>query len=259
MGEEAELLEPIALTPQALWIGDWLSPTEVTQVVADYTGAAELDSTIPVLVLYAIPGRDCGSHSAGGLTAPEYTIWLDAVAAGITGEPWVIVEPDALPQVGTCAGQGDRIGLLREAAATMTTAGARVYLDVGHSDWLTTAQAVRNLKRVGFTDAVGFALNTSNYGTTADERAYGEAIAKGLGGDVSFIIDVSRNSQGSNGEWCNPDGRGLGVAPRLVHDRTALDALLWVKAPGESDGTCNGGPAAGEWWQERALELSRNR
>jgi endoglucanase len=31
---------------------------------------------------------------------------------------------------------------------------------------------------------------------------------------------------------------------------------LWVKEPGESDGTCNNGPAAGEWWNERALELA---
>lgn len=258
-GGDAELLESIALTPQALWIGDWLSATEVTQVVAGYISAAQLDSTIPVLVLYAIPGRDCGSHSAGGLTAPEYQIWLDAVAEGITGEPWVIVEPDALPQVGMCAGQGDRIGMLRDAAAVMAEAGARVYLDVGHSDWLSPTQAIRALSRVGFEDAVGFALNTSNFGSTADERVYGEEIAKGLGEDVGFIIDVSRNANGSNGEWCNPAGRGLGVTPRLVTDNTALEALLWVKAPGESDGTCNGGPAAGEWWQEGAIELARNR
>ena len=43
--------------------------------------------------------------------------------------------------------------------------------------------------------------------------------------------------------------------PRLVNDSTGLDALLWVKLPGESDGTCNGGPAAGQWWQEMALEM----
>ena len=35
------------------------------------------------------------------------------------------------------------------------------------------------------------------------------------------------------------------------------DAFLWVKTPGESDGTCNGGPRAGEWWADYALELSR--
>jgi len=46
--------------------------------------------------------------------------------------------------------------------------------------------------------------------------------------------------------------------PTAVDDGTHLDALLWVKLPGESDGSCNGGPPAGRWWQEIALELARN-
>jgi endoglucanase len=37
-----------------------------------------------------------------------------------------------------------------------------------------------------------------------------------------------------------------------------LDAYLWVKVPGESDGPCNGGPPAGSWWQEYALEIASN-
>jgi endoglucanase len=37
-----------------------------------------------------------------------------------------------------------------------------------------------------------------------------------------------------------------------------VDAYLWLKKPGESDGTCNGGPKAGEFWLDRALELARN-
>ena len=111
---------------------------------------------------------------------------------------------------------------------------------------------------MGLGDAVGFALNTSNYRTTAESRAYGEQVAALLGGDVSFVVDTSRNGNGSNGEWCNPRGRALGDQPGAVDDGTHLDALLWVKLPGESDGSCNGGPPAGQWWQEVALELARN-
>ena len=37
---------------------------------------------------------------------------------------------------------------------------------------------------------------------------------------------------------------------------TALDALLWVKPPAESDGTCHGGPPAGDVWIDRALALA---
>lgn len=256
-GHEAELLERIALTPQAFWVGDWLDVEQVAAEVGTYTAEAAADGTIALLVLYAVPGRDCGSFSAGGLTPSAYGAWVDSVAGAIKGETWVILEPDALPQVGRCADQGDRVGLLREAALTLTEAGARVYLDIGHSDWLSMPDAVDLLERVGLEHAAGFALNTSNYGTTADERAYGRRISRALD-DVGFVIDVSRNARGSNGDWCNPAGRGLGDTPRLVRGAGPLEALLWVKAPGESDGTCNGGPPAGEWWQERALELSRN-
>jgi endoglucanase len=35
-----------------------------------------------------------------------------------------------------------------------------------------------------------------------------------------------------------------------------VDGLLWIKAPGESDGSCNGGPSAGTWWPEYALGLA---
>jgi endoglucanase len=35
------------------------------------------------------------------------------------------------------------------------------------------------------------------------------------------------------------------------------DAFLWIKAPGESDGTCNGGPSAGTWWPDYALGLAQ--
>ncbi|MGW5026607.1 glycoside hydrolase family 6 protein, partial [Streptomyces albidoflavus] len=37
-----------------------------------------------------------------------------------------------------------------------------------------------------------------------------------------------------------------------------LDAYLWIKRPGESDGSCRGGPSAGTWWPEYALGLARN-
>ena len=32
---------------------------------------------------------------------------------------------------------------------------------------------------------------------------------------------------------------------------------LWIKTPGESDGECHGGPAAGAWWPTYALGLAR--
>jgi len=37
-----------------------------------------------------------------------------------------------------------------------------------------------------------------------------------------------------------------------------VDAFLWIKIPGESDGTCQGCPPAGTWWPAYALGLARN-
>ncbi|MCW2873942.1 glycoside hydrolase family 6 protein, partial [Actinacidiphila oryziradicis] len=36
-----------------------------------------------------------------------------------------------------------------------------------------------------------------------------------------------------------------------------VDAYLWVKRPGESDGSCRGAPPAGQWWSDYALRLAR--
>jgi endoglucanase len=159
-------------------------------------------------------------------------------------------------QLGDCAGQGDRVGYLAYAAKALTLKGARVYIDAGHSGWLSPATAAARLNQVGMQYAVGFALNTSNYMTTAQETAYGQQISALLGGKT-FVIDTSRNGNGGNGQWCNPSGRALGERPTLV-GKGSVDAYLWVKLPGESDGACNGGPAAGVWFQSMALELARN-
>lgn len=61
---------------------------------------------------------------------------------------------------------------------------------------------------------------------------------------------------------CSTPTRALGTFPRVDDAALAagagMVATVWAKVPGESDGTCNGGPAAGQWWDEVALELARN-
>jgi endoglucanase len=34
-----------------------------------------------------------------------------------------------------------------------------------------------------------------------------------------------------------------------------VDAYLWVERPGFSNGTCNGGPQTGAWWERRAVQM----
>lgn len=92
------------------------------------------------------------------------------------------------------------------------------------------------------------------------------------------VIDTSRNGRGSweppagkysDAEvWCNPPDRGLGRRPTLESGNPYVDAFLWIKIPGESDGECHRGsvgpadpergltaPPAGSWFPEQAREL----
>jgi endoglucanase len=140
--------------------------------------------------------------------------------------------------------------------------------------------------------------------------------AQNMGGAVAtthFVIDTSRNGDGPNdmqayanapydqpasviatladGNWCNPPQSGLGLRPTANTGVPLLDAYLWVKTPGQSDGQCDaaGGvrawnysdytqpgwptdtasqalfdplwgiddPAAGAWFPQQALQLAQ--
>ncbi len=114
------------------------------------------------------------------------------------------------------------------------------------------------LRAAGVDRARGFALNVSNFDETADERAYGDAVSVAVGGTAHFVIDTSRNGLGPapGNAWCNPPGRALGTGPTADTGDPRADAFLWIKIPGESDGTCNGGPTAGQWWLDYAIGLA---
>ncbi len=78
-------------------------------------------------------------------------------------------------------------------------------------------------------------------------------------GGKHYVIDTSRNGVGKTAakDWCNARNQALGEAPTANTGQPLVDAFLWVKTPGQSDGPCNGGPRAGAWWAEYALELSK--
>ncbi|MCL9798320.1 glycoside hydrolase family 6 protein, partial [Frankia sp. AgKG'84/4] len=217
---------------------------------------------LPVHVAYAIPARDCGGQSAGGIADEAgYRAWIAAFAAGIgTGPAAVILEPDALAQVDCLspAAAGARYAMLGFAVDQLTAVGAEVYLDAGNANWHSVADTAARLRLAGVDRARGFALNVSNFDETADETAYGDAVVAALGGGAHFVVDTSRNGRGpaAGNVWCNPPDRGLGIAPTGQTGDPRADAYLWIKVPGESDGACNGGPAAGQWWLDYARGLA---
>ena len=136
----------------------------------------------------------------------------------------------------------------------------------------------------------GFATNVSNYtplvepdpsdqrrqspyyssNPAMDELSYVRLLAASLEGvgitRHNFIIDTGRNgnprARTNWGSWCNVAKAKIGAlptvdpAPALPIAPAHLDAYMWIKPPGESDGSCSGGdsmenaPGAGMWFHE---------
>jgi endoglucanase len=258
---DAAALDKVASHAQGQWFGGWNADVRADADRA--TSAAVAAGAVPVFVAYNIPQRDCGGLSGGGGATPDaYRAWVAALADGIGARrAVVIVEPDALAMMDclSAADQQVRVELLRHAVGVLRAKGKiSVYLDAGHSRWHSAATMADRLKRADVASAAGFALNVSNFQTTASNLTYGEELSRAAGGK-RFVIDTSRNGVGPtpDSQWCNPDGRALGAAPTTSTGHALADAFLWVKRPGESDGACNGGPAAGQWWAEYALGLAR--
>ncbi|MES1205406.1 MAG: glycoside hydrolase family 6 protein [Pseudomonadota bacterium] len=224
----------------------------------------------------------------------------------------VIVEPDSLSNLVTnmsnprCAAvSGIYKRGIAYAVAKLSQPNVFLYLDAAHAGWLgwpkNLARSVPLYKEVlemaGGADRVrGFALNVSNYDpvkvpTSAprdpavrsdDELGYLEDLTRGLAKvgitGKGFVIDTSRNGRANvrsdPGSWCNVKGAGLGERPR-ARPAPSVDAYLFLKVPGESDGTSDpkaprfdamcgaddaapGAPQAGKMFDSYLLDLLRN-
>ena len=261
-GNPDPLLAAVVNTPTAYWMDHISTPA----VDAKYIATAQAAGTMPVLALYGIPNRDCGSYAAGGFgSAGAYRAWIDGVAAAIgTGPAAVILEPDALAMI-DCLSPGqqqERLDLISYAVDTLTRNPATaVYVDAGHPRWVAADVMAGRLNQVGVQKARGFSLNTANFFTTEESMGYGQAIS-GMTNGAHYVIDTSRNGagpvEGDDLYWCNPSGRALGVAPTTATGNPTVDAFLWVKRPGESDGSCRGAPSAGTFVSQYAIDLARN-
>lgn len=261
---EADTLLKIAAQPSSQWLGDQAAKGIVEQVSRR---AAAVDRT-PVFVAYNIPHRDCGQYSAGGASdAAAYRSWITGLAEALGDrKAWVVLEPDAVAHtLDACGVKGaaaaERYGLLAFAVQELKKRPqVRVYLDAGNPGWAQDPSTMSDaLRKSGVAMADGFAVNVSNFYGTDRNAAYGAELSAALGGK-HFVIDTSRNGNGplSGDAWCNPPGRALGEPPTTETGRSGVDAYLWIKNPGESDGECGRGePRAGEFWLPYALGLAR--
>ncbi len=257
----AVIRDRIASQPASRWLSNFNLST-VESEVSGYVGAATSAGQLPALTLYGIPNRDCGGASAGG--APDlatYGTWVGNIARGIAGRTTIVIlEPDSIALL-TCLSSSEiaaRNQALAQATRTLKAAGAKVYLDGGHSAWNSASEQAARLAAAGVADGDGFYTNASNFQPTASEAAYGRAVisalnSRGISGKRQ-IIDTSRNG-GASGDWCGDDNtdRRIGQYPTTSTGDANIDAYLWIKPPGEADGCAY---AAGSFQPALAYSLA---
>ncbi|MFD8970231.1 glycoside hydrolase family 6 protein [Streptomyces sp. NPDC059568] len=95
------------------------------------------------------------------------------------------------------------------------------------------AQAFRQeAVRVGFPSGVGMLIDTSRNGWGGTARPAGP----GAQTSVDTYVDGGRYDRRIHlGNWCNQAGAGLGERPKAA-PAAGIDAYVWMKPPGESDG-----------------------
>jgi cellulose 1,4-beta-cellobiosidase len=85
----------------------------------------------------------------------------------------------------------------------------------------------------GFPSSIGMLIDTSRNGWGGANRP----TAASTSTDLNTFVDQSRiDKRPSRGDWCNQSGAGLGARPQ-ANPATHVDAFVWIKPPGESDGS----------------------
>ena len=122
---------------------------------------------------------------------------------------------------------------------------------------------------------------TPDLNTSGIDASYASALGSTVP-TTHFIVDTSRNALGPDsmqayaaapydqpasvvgslaaGDWCNPPSAGLGIKPTaaagvnlssldsyLPDSPPLVDAYLWIKTPGESDGQCDAAGGVRSW------------
>ncbi|EIW60188.1 cellobiohydrolaseII [Trametes versicolor FP-101664 SS1] len=214
-----------------------------------------------------------------------------------------VIEPDSLANLVTnlnvqkCANaEATYKASVTYALQQLSSVGVYQYMDAGHAGWLgwpANIQPAATLFAEMFKSANsspfvrGLATNVANYNALTaaspdpitqgnpnyDESHYINALGpmlKSAGFPAQFVVDQGRAGQQNLrqqwGDWCNIKGAGFGTRPTTSTGNPLIDAIIWVKPGGESDGTSNSSsprydstcslsdatipaPEAGTWFQ----------
>jgi cellulase/cellobiase CelA1 len=195
-----------------------------------------------IVVLGSLLFAQAGHNHAANLAGDEraYEKWVNGFATGLGHRPAVVIlEPDALAQLNNCANsaqQQARLQMLSYAVKTLQSNSDQVYLDAGHSNWVPAGEMARRLRAADVAQASGFALNVANYDATNREIAYAAELDRNLGMAKRFVVDTSRNGQGSSGGQAPPGlisralpGAGSGTHARQLFTDPNSEAANWVR------------------------------
>ncbi|KGM15808.1 hypothetical protein N867_05380 [Actinotalea fermentans ATCC 43279 = JCM 9966 = DSM 3133] len=98
-----------------------------------------------------------------------------------------------------------------------------------------TAAFKQRLVAAGFPSTVGMIVDTSRNGWGGEDRPTAVSTSTNLN---TYVNESRVDRRTHRGAWCNPLGAGIGERPTAspaAHPH--LDAYVWVKPPGESDGS----------------------
>ncbi|MGC0328770.1 cellulose 1,4-beta-cellobiosidase [Streptomyces sp. SAI-170] len=99
-----------------------------------------------------------------------------------------------------------------------------------------TKNVHRALVTAGWPASTGMVVDTSRNGWGGSARPAAESTGTALD---TYVTESKTDRRTHRGLWCNVSGAGIGQPPQSApsgHPDSHLDAFLWVKPPGESDG-----------------------
>jgi endoglucanase len=268
----ARALSVIAQQPWTVRFGSWNGADPSQAVFSSLEKSYDADpGAVPMIATYRLVARQCAHGGAADTPAQQaaYRRFVDGLAYGIGNFRAVLfLEMDSLI-TSPCLRPNAlsvRLAELHYAIVTLERdPHLVVYVDAGAADALTWSNAAQLLNREGVHQAQGFFLNSTHFDWTTSELAYGQRIARALGG-VHFVLSTAANGRGplvprsrvrqGNEVLCNPSGRGLGPRPTSDTGYQWADGFAWIGNPGESGGACvPGAPPTGNYWPAYAAGL----
>jgi cellulose synthase/poly-beta-1,6-N-acetylglucosamine synthase-like glycosyltransferase len=252
----------------------WVTEEKFHATALDYVYETATSEKIPIVILYERPDRDKGLPSEGGLESISVyrtkVLELGQALGKIQFPIVVILEPDWLMETFDATSdqqffpvqatfdpiEFEKMSRFNQLAyifaefSKVIHPKSLVYIDAAHPLFHQPIgfSAIRKLRDTFQNEKMihGLAFNVANFYTTDDVLSFGADVFSDL--DLRFVIDTSRNGgEFSKRNWTeinscrfDPPNIGYGIEPSWVEDPffkdQGVDAFLYVKVPGESDG-----------------------